>query len=184
MLVEFALVSLVLFTLLFGVLEVARAIYLWNTLQEVTRRAASAATVTDFSNENAMSQVRRSAIFRNSSGPLMLGLPVTDAHLRIDYLSIARDGNGTLTMTPMSASLLPACPARNMLNCTTDPNGNNCIRLVRVRICAADGDAGNCNAVSYSPLTLFPGFTMALPTATVIAKAGTLGYQAGDALCP
>jgi hypothetical protein len=183
-LVEFALISFVLFAVLFAVLEVAHAIYLWNTLQEVTRRAASAATATDFSDQGAMDRVRQGAIFRTSSGTLLLGKPVTDAHVRIDYLSLARDGNGVLTLTPLGAGLLPACPARNMLNCTADPYGNNCIRFVRVRICAADGDASTCNAVPYSPFTLFPGFTMSLPTATAIVKAGALGYQAGDAMCP
>jgi hypothetical protein len=184
MAVEFALVSLILFTWLFGTLEVARAMYLWNTLQEVTRRAASGASMADFSNVNALDQVRQSAVFRSSPGFLRLGQPVRDAHVRIDYLSLARDANGVLSMTQIPAAGLPACPARNVLNCAADPYGNSCIRLVRVRICAADGDAGACNALPYAPLTLLPGLTMPLPASTTIAKAGSLGYQQGDALCP
>lgn len=180
--VEFALVALVLFTLLFGILEVARLMYLWNTLQEVTRRAASAATVTDFSDSGALALVRQRAIFKTSPGTLILGAPVTDAHVRIDYLSLARDGNGAMTLTAIPAGLLPACPARNMLNCTTDPYGSSCIRFVRARICAPGG--GVCMPVAYAPLTGLPGLSLPLPSATAIVKAGTLGYQPGDALCP
>ena len=178
------MVTLVLFTLLFGVLEVARAMYLWNTLQEVTRRAASAAAATDFSNVSAMDLVRQQAVFRSSAGPLLLGNPITDAHIRIEYLSLTRDSNGALAPTLISPALLPACPARNMLNCATSPYGASCIRIVRARVCATDGGAGACNAVPYAPLTMLPGLTMSLPTATTVVKAGTLGYQPGDALCP
>ena len=38
--VEFALVALLFFTLLFGILEFGRMLYLYNTVQEVSRRAA------------------------------------------------------------------------------------------------------------------------------------------------
>lgn len=183
MAVEFALVSVVLFTMLFGILEVARIMYLWNTLQEVTRRAASGATVADFSDAGAMDQVRQNAIFKSSPGTLTLGNPVTDAYVRIDYLSLARDSNGAMTLTPIPASLLPACPARNLLNCATDPYGSACIRFVRARICAPGG--GNaCTPVAYAPMTQLPALAVTLPSAVVVAKASTLGYQSGDAVCP
>lgn len=182
--VEFAMVAIVLFTVLFAVLEMARMMYLWNTLQEVTRRAASGAAATDFSNPAAMDLLRASAVFRNGAGTLMLGDPVTDAHVRIEYLTLARDGNGALTMTPVAAGLMPACPGRNMINCASDPYGASCIRFVRARICAADGDAGSCNPVPYAPLPLIAGLTVSLPASPSIVRAGTLGYQPGDALCP
>ncbi|UUZ47579.1 pilus assembly protein [Massilia sp. B-10] len=38
--VEFSLTALLFFTLIFGALEFARVMYIHNTLQEVTRRAA------------------------------------------------------------------------------------------------------------------------------------------------
>jgi len=49
--VEFAFVAIIFFTLFFGVVEIARAMYISNTLQEVTRRAAELATNTDFTRE-------------------------------------------------------------------------------------------------------------------------------------
>ena len=182
--VEFALVALALFALLFGVLEVARAMYLWNTLQEVTRRAASGAAAADFSDAAAMTHVRQAAVFQTSSGSPPLGSPVTDAHVRIDYLSLARDSAGVLTLTPIPAALLPACPARNMLNCSADPYSSNCIRFVRARLCADDGDTGNCNAIPYAPMTALASLSMQLPASAAIVKAGALGYRPGDPLCP
>ena len=41
--VEFAITSIFFFLLVFGILELARIMYVFNTLQEVTRRAAAAA---------------------------------------------------------------------------------------------------------------------------------------------
>ncbi|GJJ03829.1 hypothetical protein RugamoR64_43670 [Duganella rhizosphaerae] len=180
--IEFSLLSLLFFTLLFATMEVARAMYLLNTLQEATRRAAALAAVSDFSNPAAMDRVRQTALLRDSPGMLVLGQPVTDSHLRIDYLSLARSANGDLTLTPIPTGYLPACVARARLNCIADPNGAGCIRFVRVRLCAPNGN--NCDAVSYQ--TVMPLFSLpaTLPTATTIVKAESLGLQAGSPLCP
>lgn len=43
--VEFAIVSLVFFTMLFGAIEVGRLMFLWNTAAEVTRLGARMAVV-------------------------------------------------------------------------------------------------------------------------------------------
>jgi TadE-like protein len=45
--VEFALVSLVFFTLFFGLMELARLMFYWNTAAEVTRLGARMAVVCD-----------------------------------------------------------------------------------------------------------------------------------------
>ncbi|WP_307164885.1 TadE family protein [Massilia sp. WF1] len=41
--VEFAILALLFFTLVFGIIEVSRLLFVYNTLQEVTRRAVAAA---------------------------------------------------------------------------------------------------------------------------------------------
>jgi hypothetical protein len=164
---EFALSVVCFFAAMFFVMEMTRALYLWNTLQEATRRAAAAAAVSDFSNATAMSAIRQAAVLRDSPGTLPLGGPVTDAHIRIDYLSLTRNADKSLSMTPIPATSLPACPARAHLNCITDPNGASCIRFVR-----------------YQPLFPLTGITPTLPQAATIVKAESLGYQAGSALCP
>ena len=180
--VEFGVIAMLFFSLLFAVMEVARAMYLLATLQEVTRRAAALAAVSDFSNPAVMDQVRQSALLRSGPGTLMMGQPVTDAHLRIDYLALLRDGGGELALTPIASGSLPACPARARLNCIADPNGASCIRFVRVRLCAPNGN--NCDAVNYQPIMPLFGIAGALPAATTIARAESLGLQAGSPMCP
>jgi hypothetical protein len=180
--VEFSLAVLVFCIALFGVLELARALYLSGAVVEATRRAAYAAAVTDFSNAEAMSALRQSAVLRTSPGPMPMGAPVTDAYLRIDYLSLARAGDGTLSLTPIAEGNRPACPARARVLCAADPNGPSCIRFVRVRLCAPD-DA-DCRPVPYRPMLPFIDLGFHLPTATTIARAESLGFQPGSPLCP
>jgi Flp pilus assembly protein TadG len=178
---EFALSVVIFFGVLFFVIELARALYLTNTLQEATRRAAYAAAVSNFSDAAVMDSVRQDAVLRDSPGTLMLGAPVTDTHIRIDYLSLARAANGTMTLTPISAADQPACPARARINCASNPNGANCIRFVRARVCAP---GGGCDPVPYQPILPLTGLGYALPVSTTIAKAESLGFAPGSSLCP
>lgn len=178
--VEFALVAVLFFSVIFSVMELARFLYLWNTLQEVTRRAASAAAATDFSNPAAKDLVRQRAIFRASAGTLSLGEPITDQHIRIDYMALV-PGPGGSTMTAIAA--LPGCPARNRLKCTANPNDASCIRFVRVRVCDP-GDTSVCNAVHYQSLVSLINLPIDLPRSTTIVKAESLGYTPGMPLCP
>lgn len=178
--VEFAILAVVFFMLVFGVLEIARAIYLFNTLQEVTRRAASMAASSAF-DSNTLDTIRRQALFADANGNLLLGDPVTPAHLKIDYLSISRDSSGVLTA--QAASPMPSCPATNMLNCLTDPNGPSCIRLVRVRVCDPNG-TDDCTAAPYR--MLFPLVDLSLlklPRSETVVPAQSLGYT-GSVPCP
>jgi hypothetical protein len=179
---EFALSVVIFFVALFFVMELARVLYLWNTLQEATRRAAAAAAVSDFSNAATMNAIRQAAVLRDSAGSLPLGTPVTDAHIRIDYLSLTRNADSSLSMTPIPAASLPACPARAHINCIANPNGASCIRFVRVRLCAPGTDA--CGDVQYQPLFPLTGINHVLPQATTITKAESLGYRPGSTLCP
>jgi Flp pilus assembly protein TadG len=178
--VEFALLATVFFMLLFGVLEVARAIYLYNTLQEVTRRAASMAANSRFDSAS-LDTIRKQALFADANGNLALGEPVTPAHLKIDYLSLSRDSTGVLTAQPTSP--MPSCPATNMLNCLTNPYGASCIRLVRVRVCDPNG-TDECSAVPYK--MLFPLVDLSLlklPRSETVVPAQSLGYT-GSVPCP
>lgn len=171
--VEFVVLATVFFTLVFAVLELARAIYLFNTLQEVTRRAASMAANRHF-DSTTVETIRQQALFADAKGNLLLGDPVTPAHLKIDYLSLTRDSTGVLTAQP--ASPMPSCAATNMLNCLTNPNGASCIRLVRVRVCDPKG-TDDCTAVPYR--MLFPLVDLSLlklPRSETVVPAQSLGY--------
>jgi len=175
--VEFALLVGLFLTLVFGVLEIARLIYLFNTLQEVTRRAAAMAVNAPF-DAQSQAAIRENALFSDASGNLILGSPVTPAHLRIEYLSLARDGSGVLSTPRVQA--LPANPAANRVNCLVNPNGDNCIRFVRVQVCAP-GAQDDCDPVPYQmlfPLLDFSG--LRLPRAQTTAPAQTLGFTPGD----
>jgi Flp pilus assembly protein TadG len=171
--IEFALVAIVYFTLVFGMIELARAMYICNTLQEVTRRAAAAAVNTDFTVPGALDAVRRKAIFRDNPGMLAFADPVTDAHISIDYLSVARTANSMHTELVTS---MPSSPARNRLNCAENPNGPSCIRLVRVRVCAPGAAGPNgCGSVPYKTIVSLIPMPFDLPVSTTIMPAETLG---------
>src|SRR5574340_828027 len=154
--VEFALVAIVFFPLLLGILDLGRMLYVWNTVQEVTRRAARAATVTDFSDTDAMEAVVRDAIFQAGisgsaslpGGPEVRCNSLADCSVQVDYLREDRT----------EISSLPAGPSGNMTECST-PGSNKCIRFVRASIVG----------VTYEPMiaVYFPFFNdVALPPST------------------
>ncbi len=178
---EFAIVVTLFLLLVCSVIELARVMYMFNTLQVVTQRAAAAAAKADFTSAAAMGAVRQRAVFRGSAGVLAIGAPVTDEHVRIDYLSLSDAGGAGMAAIP--AASLPACPANNRVTCMQDPYGASCIRLVRARICDP-ADAGECRSVPYQALFSFVGVAFNLPKATAIATAETLGAPPGQAPCP
>jgi hypothetical protein len=172
-------VAIIFFTLFFGIVELARAMYICNTLQEVTRRAAAMAVNTDFSNATAMQQLREQAIFRDSPGTMMFGDPVTDQHIKIDYLQIP---SGSPIPVSMSGAL-PAGPQENRVNCAINSNAANCIALVRVRICAPGGSSDTCDPVPYKTMVSLISLAFPLPPSTTIARVESLGLIPGTP-CP
>lgn len=174
--IEFSLVAMVFLIIIFATLELARIEYLTNTVMEVTRRATAAAANVSFKDTTALKAIQAEAVFRNSSGPLALGSPVTADNVMIDYLSVSKD---TLDFQHIAA--LPSSPARNRWNCVADPNGDNCIRFVRARVCASMDGSGNCQPLPYQQL--FPFFALSgwhIPVAEAIVPAGSLGYTVGS----
>lgn len=170
---EYALALPLFLLFVFLMLEAARAMFLWNTLQEVTRRAARGAAVTDFSCASAMAALRRNAVFRDSDGPLLTSGGITQDNVVIDYLW--QDSAGVLQ--PLVGGL-PASPAQNRTTCMVNPGGGACIQFVRVRVCSPDG----CAPVPYEPLLPWlPLPAMTLPTAATVVRAESLGYRTGAA---
>lgn len=82
--VEFAIVGAAAMLVLFGVLEVARALFVWNTLAEATRRGARVAAVCPIGSPT----VPRVAIFGNpgadDTSPVLPNL--TTANVQVEYL--------------------------------------------------------------------------------------------------
>lgn len=178
---EFSIVLAVFLMLVCGLLEVTRVLYMLNTLQVVTARAAAAAAHTDLRNGAAMDALRQQAVFRNSAGGLVLGAPVTDAHVRIDYLALAGPDADMLSEIPAAA--LPSCAAENRLTCLRNPYDASCIRLVRARICDPD-DTHACRSVAYRSIFTFMPLALQLPTAPAIARAEGLGAGPSAVPCP
>jgi hypothetical protein len=175
-LVEFALIVLVFLMFLFAVLELARLMFLYNTFQEVTRRAASVAATTDFNKSGEMDKVRWNAIFRTSAGGLVLMPELTDEAVRIDYMSLSIGSDGAMTMQPIASGVAPTSPEENRRNCLIDPYADNCIRLVRVRICDPK-TTSDCAPMIFKTLTSIVNLAVPMPLATTIAPVQTLGLH-------
>lgn len=179
--VEFAIVVIIFMMFLFGVLELARSMYVFNTLQEVTRRAALSSVTANVGSSETMTGIRQNAVLRTRPGELPLGAPITDQHVRIDFLALIADSTGKTSMQPVTS--VPGCPVQNRLNCMTNPNGASCIRFVRARICVP-GNGESCTAVTYKPIFPLISFPLRLPVSSTIVPVETLGYRPGMAPCP
>ncbi|MCG7201673.1 pilus assembly protein [Marinobacter pelagius] len=83
--VEFAIVGAMFFILLFGTIEFGRLMFVWNTLDEMSRRAARVAVVCPIEH----SAIRRVAMFdepgTSGESPILAGL--MESNISIDYLT-------------------------------------------------------------------------------------------------
>ena len=150
--VEFALIALLFFTLLFGILEFGRLLYVYNTMQEVTRRGAREAVVRWI---DQTSTIKSLALFGGSAIPA--GAEVTTANLSIAYL--ARDGSAVTSF--------PTDPGDNLSACADNTRTASCIYSVRATI----------NGVTYRPMVnLFSFLNLAMPTSTVTMQAESMGF--------
>lgn len=172
--VEFALLALIFFTFVFGVIEEARLMFVYNTLQEVTRRAAAAAANVYPKDVSAIAALKQDAVFRTSPGELVLAPPVSDQHVRLEYLAY------DLTVIPETS--WPGDAAENRQICTSNPHAANCIRFVQAQVCEP-GTADACTPVNSRMLLPLVNFRLPLPRATTITPVGSLGYVAGTPPC-
>ena len=154
--VEFAIISLLFFTILFAILEFGRMLYVYNTMQEVTRRGARAAVVRWTNQESTVKSI---ALFGGTSLPA--GAEVTAGDINIAYLT--KDG------TVIDLEDRPADPGDNISACgDADRAPISCIYSVRVSI---DG-------VTYSPMvSLFSFLNIGLPTSVVTMHAESMGFN-------
>lgn len=176
--IEVGWLSPLFFALIFGVIGLARLMFVFNTVQEVTRRAAAAAVNTDPNDTSAINSIKISAVFRTSPGTLTLAPEITDNNVRIDYLSLSRASDGSLTMVPIPQSSLPSSSAKNRQNCMANPNGADCIRFVRVQVCDT-ASTNTCDAVKSTISYVLGSFSVNLPKATTISPSESLGYLPG-----
>lgn len=164
--VEFAIIAMLLFTLLFGIIEFGRLFYVLNAVQEVTRQAARVAVVNwvDYSNT---SPAKSAALFGGTSLPM--GAEISAGNINIEYLTASGD-----TPNPF-----PGSAADNISACLTGPSG--CIALVRVSIIGASGSScpvPDTDKACYTPMVeLFTFLNIPIPASTVTMPAESLGYN-------
>jgi hypothetical protein len=170
--VEFAIVAMLLFILLFGIIEFGRLFYVFNSVQEVTRRAAREAVVRwAVNNTAAENEIKRLALF--GGGHLPAGAEIGYANIYIEYLTAAGG----------EPEPMPTTPGDNISACLSGSAG--CISLVRVSITGA----------TYTPMvSLFSGINITafpfsekepfrvdlripIPASTVIMPAESMGYS-------
>jgi hypothetical protein len=106
--VEFSIVGLLVFLILFGAIEMGRMLFTLNMLKEVTYRGARVAVVCPVGDPKIMQAARFDS--RGSGDSVLPNL--TDANIDVDYLA----GDGSVLGAP-----------------ATDPDFSN-IRFVRVQI--------------------------------------------------
>src|SRR5437762_7472984 len=175
--VEFALIAVVFFMVLLGIAEFGRIMYVWNTTQEVTRRAAREAVVRDFSAAETAA-IKREAIFQaGTSGTVSLpaGVEITNATVRLVYLTVDAGGN-TVAIT---AGNMPADPADNISACGDAARVfTSCIRFVQACIAVDD----TCvSSIPYQPMVVLLGnlgidLAINIPASTVVMPAESLGF--------
>ena len=90
--VEFAIIGLLLFIVLFAVIEFGRALFVMNTLTEATRRGARMATVCPVGDSKAASV----AVFDAGGGSSAVVPGLTTANVLVEYL----DTSGTVIANP------------------------------------------------------------------------------------
>ncbi|WP_373388155.1 TadE family protein [Pseudomonas alcaligenes] len=111
--VEFAVVGVLLFTLLFGVIEMGRLYFTVNTLNETVRRGARLAAVCDISDPIILRRAIFNAADETGASGLIANLDTAD--LTLTYLDI----NGAVVAAPSD---------------TSGSNGFRAIRYVQLRV--------------------------------------------------
>lgn len=179
--VEFALVAPLFFLLLLGAMEFGRLLYLWNTVQEVTRNAARQAVVANFA-PSTIATIQNSAVFSADAGPGVFSLPaageITNARVLIRWLNA--NGN-EVTSKPTPEGNIAECLKedwQNVVWLSPSPSSDSkCIYFVEV--CVSTGSTCSAeNAIPYVPMVGLFSYLGAvkIPMSTVRMPAESLGF--------
>jgi len=93
--VEFAIIGVAFFIVLFGVIEMGRALFVVSTLTEATRRGARMAAVCPVGDPAPAS----AAVFADGNGGSTVVSGLTASNVEIDYL----DSNGAVIANPTAS---------------------------------------------------------------------------------
>lgn len=156
--VEFALICAIFIALIIATIEFGRMLYVYNSMQEISRRGAREATVRWISDSAA---IKSAALFGANTLP---GAPeVTNSNIFIRYLRA--NGIDEVTTTPLDAG-------DNLAACNDVTRTAECITYVEVSV----------RNVTYTPLIFNPASVttsrpnVSLPQATTVVYAESLGF--------
>lgn len=96
--VEFAIIGVVLMVVLFGIIEMGRALFVMNTLAEVTRRAARVATVCPVDSPGYATSI---GAFAAGGGSSRVIAGLTPANIMVEYL----DPDGAVVPDPTTSTV-------------------------------------------------------------------------------
>lgn len=169
--VEFGIIAMLFFTLLFGIIEFGRFFYLYNTVQEVTRCAARQAVVTwkgdnggDWSGATVIGTtipIRQYCLFEQNE--LVAGWEISTANIQLRALNLNYEETN------------PADITTNLTNCVTSPANANCIRFVEASVQACNNQG--CQPIQYQPMFGLIPLQVGIPNSTVRMPAESLGYH-------
>ena len=94
--VEFAIIGTLFFVILFGIVELGRALFVWNGLADITRRAARIAAVCPPNDPDITRAAIYNAVTDGSDSSVISGLDSADVKLR--YFT------STMTFEPFPAT--------------------------------------------------------------------------------
>ncbi|MGH8433785.1 MAG: TadE/TadG family type IV pilus assembly protein [Pseudomonas sp.] len=160
--VEFAIIGLLLFTLLFGVLEMGRLYFTVNALNETVRRGARLAAVCDIRDTDILRRAIFNEAGNSGDGVSRLIYSLETAHLTLTYL----DENGGVVANPGPLDDFSA------------------IRYVQLSINGPDPDPDAPSSIKkFTFDLLIPGFgmTITLPTFRATLPRESLGRHAEGA---
>ncbi|WP_342113832.1 TadE/TadG family type IV pilus assembly protein [Pseudoduganella sp. OTU4001] len=150
--VEFALIGGLLIALIYAIFEFSRMLFVYSSMQEITRRGAREATVRWV---DQTSTIKRLALFGSTTLPG--GPEVTDANIFIRYLQA--NGIDEVTTTPLDAG-------DNLAACIDATRTTECIMYVEVSV----------QNVVYTPVIFKPGKMSVSKIATTLPRATTTVY--------
>ncbi len=167
--VEFALVSAVLLTLVFGTMELGRIFLAWNAALETTRRAARDAAVMGF---DALPYARNDGVLHPEASGDSAAFPAL-GELTAAAVSIRFMSGPFGALTPPAS--LPGSAAQNLANCTQGLSP--CVTAVQASLCLPGSDP--CEPLPYLPLGI-PGLPLTLylplsPATVPLEGAGAVG---------
>lgn len=154
-LVEFAIIALLFFIILFGIIEFGRAWFTYNTLVEATRRGARVAAVCPAST-TGITQVKQVTVFNAPTGTLttntgLVGLKETDVVVK--YL------NSSLELSPAVVASDGSNGSPTSLASDIDEKYDS-IAFVRVQITGIDGN----NQIGL----IIPGLSLFVPVPPIV----------------